>query len=570
MAYAFKRSITIDHTQVPSTQSGFPVLVYISDASFKTAAHSGHIQNTVTQSGGNPVTMPADMVFTSDAGGTTKIPWEVDSYDGTNGILWAWVYLSSVSSSVDTVFYVFYDDVTVTTQQNTSSLAPSNVWNGTYVGVWHLSDGTTLYTNDSSPTGANVTANGSGVAATGKIDGGYGTFANGYLQGANQSALNFTTQNFSASFWMNQGTAANWLPIEQGSFNNAGWYVYCNAGVDIALETQHGTQTELKATGIITNNTWLLIHVVRTGSTTGAIYLNGVAQSVTGSVANPNTDNFDPLYINSTFGAIKGTMDEARVASVALTADWCATEYHNQNNPGAFSVVGAETANATNLSISVSETTTVTDTVSMKEVSYINVQDTTVVSETKNLEEISSISVNDTTVISESVNLELISYINVTDTSVVTDSPTILIPILTLSVSDTTAMAESVTIEDIEEGISVSDLTIVSDTATLFIPVLTLSVSDTITVTDVVSLFITVLKIVVTDTTIVSDVETNSIISYINVNDTTPISEVVNIVSFNPLPPVIGAKIIVYLGWKQSTYIIQLGWKQSSYVITVE
>src|SRR5665213_1586753 len=108
MAYAFSRSLTIDHTQCGSSDSSnFAVLVKLDSSNagttMKTVANGGHIQNTVTQSGGNAVTMPADLIFTSDSGGTTKVPWEIDSYDGTNGILWAWVKLATVSHTSNTV-----------------------------------------------------------------------------------------------------------------------------------------------------------------------------------------------------------------------------------------------------------------------------------------------------------------------------------------------------------------------------------------------------------------------------------------------------------------------------------
>src|ERR1017187_5598006 len=74
-AYSYTRTVSVDHTKCGSASalSDFPVLVSISHTTFETVANGGHISNTVTQSGGNAVTMPADMIFTSDAGGTTKI-----------------------------------------------------------------------------------------------------------------------------------------------------------------------------------------------------------------------------------------------------------------------------------------------------------------------------------------------------------------------------------------------------------------------------------------------------------------------------------------------------------------
>ena len=83
---AFTRSLTIDHTQVPSTLSDFPVLVSFTNATFKTVANGGHVLGT------NMFT------FSSDSGGSSLLKWEVERYNATTGELIAWVKIASVSS----------------------------------------------------------------------------------------------------------------------------------------------------------------------------------------------------------------------------------------------------------------------------------------------------------------------------------------------------------------------------------------------------------------------------------------------------------------------------------------
>ena len=73
--------MTIDHTKVPSTQSNFTVLVSVTDPALKTIANGGHVANANGY----------DIGFYADSGGSTKLKWEVEKYDGTVGNLIAWV-----------------------------------------------------------------------------------------------------------------------------------------------------------------------------------------------------------------------------------------------------------------------------------------------------------------------------------------------------------------------------------------------------------------------------------------------------------------------------------------------
>ena len=134
-----KRSLTIDHTKVPSTQSNFTVLVSLTDPALKTVANGGHVVNANGY----------DIGFYADSGGTTKLKWEVEKYDGTTGNLIAWVKIPSVSSSIDTVFYLMYGDSSINTDQSD----PPNTWDSNFKGVWHLGNGSTLSLNDSTSNG---------------------------------------------------------------------------------------------------------------------------------------------------------------------------------------------------------------------------------------------------------------------------------------------------------------------------------------------------------------------------------------------------------------------------------
>ena len=86
--------------------------------------------------------------------------WEVDRYNASTGEFVAWVKIPSVSSSIDTLFYLKYGDVTVTTDQSD----PVNVWTNSYLSVNHLGNGTTLSLVD--PVNSLFNGVNSGVTAT--------------------------------------------------------------------------------------------------------------------------------------------------------------------------------------------------------------------------------------------------------------------------------------------------------------------------------------------------------------------------------------------------------------------
>src|SRR6266478_3210644 len=121
----FTRTLTIDHTQVPSTQTDFPILVNFTDSTFKTVANGGRVSAT------NAFT------FSSDSIGASLLKWEIERYNASTGEIVAWVKIASVSSVSDTVFYLRYGD-NITTDQSD----PTNVWTNNFTCVFHLKDGT--------------------------------------------------------------------------------------------------------------------------------------------------------------------------------------------------------------------------------------------------------------------------------------------------------------------------------------------------------------------------------------------------------------------------------------------
>ena len=146
--WSYRKNITIDYTKVQGTQNNFPVLIKLTDLNLSTKA----------QPDGD------DIVFTDCY--RNQLNHEIEYYHSTSGELVAWVNVPSLSSTANTVLYLYYGNPSCSNQEN-----PVGVWNSSFVMVQHLNEtsGTcndsTYHNNDGHPVG------GLNQNAVGMIDG---------------------------------------------------------------------------------------------------------------------------------------------------------------------------------------------------------------------------------------------------------------------------------------------------------------------------------------------------------------------------------------------------------------
>lgn len=167
-----RKKITIDYTKVQGGQVGFPVLVNLaSDSDLASKA----------QTTGN------DILFTS-SDGTTKIPHEIEKYIGTTGELWAWVK-ADLSSSANTVLYMYYDNIGAGNQQN-----KPGTWDSSFKMVQHLSETSGTHADSTSNSNTGTANGGMSQGVAGKIAGADnfdGT--DDYISVPDSASLNFGT-----------------------------------------------------------------------------------------------------------------------------------------------------------------------------------------------------------------------------------------------------------------------------------------------------------------------------------------------------------------------------------------
>ena len=343
-ASGYVRSIVIDHTQVAgSDQQDFPVLVTGIYPFLTDVANGG--RSTSAQG--------LDMVFSSDAAGHNLLDYEIDNYDTATGRAAFWVRVPALSHSSDTTLYLWYGLNGITDSQENKA----GVWSNGFGGVWHFGTPTQPITSDSTDNANNATNNGvsaslGNVGSAGTFDGTGNTFFD--IPSA-ESLKPATTLTLEAWVKMTSGTFfpdifsldyhadGNWgFPYQAYALD----FLQGGLAPRIEVTVPSGTPNSVAAPSEIATSQWN--HVVGTyDGTNFVLYSNGV-QVVTA----PQTGVIDygtskDLDIGSrspysTGEAINGLIDEARLSTVARSADWVATEYSNQSKPNLFLTLGSE------------------------------------------------------------------------------------------------------------------------------------------------------------------------------------------------------------------------------------
>ncbi len=342
--YAYERTIVINHSQVPNTdQTSFPVLVSVTDPLLATTSYGGHVASTSGY----------DIIFTSDAGGANKLDHEIESYNPATGQIAMWVRIPVLSHTSDTTIYLLYGNSSVTTSQENKN----GVWDSNYGGVWHLGgSGTALATADSTSHANNGTVIGSASEVPGQI--GNGVALAGYRNyidaGSNASVL--PTHTGTLSVWVKYNLFSSWTtPIGNGNTysDTNGALLWNDAYGDVYFEVNGPSSHSRTPNGTLAVGQWYFLTGAWDGSTV-SLYVNGAP---VGSA--PQLNDASPAYhltlgvdgaLSSYGDFLNGILDEARVSSIARSADWVATEYNNQASPATFYSISAENLHAISIS----------------------------------------------------------------------------------------------------------------------------------------------------------------------------------------------------------------------------
>ena len=321
--------ITIDSTLVDADLTNFPIYVDLSDfTSTDLFTHSKNNGGDIRMANANGDQLAAELV----------------SFDnGTNTGELHFVANGTLSSTVDTDFYLYYDNPGASVLAETDTYGANNVWINNYLAVWHMDDdpsGSAPQLLDSTSRSVDGTSTGSMTGAdvvAGKFGNAMdmdGTDDNFSIADTTIEASLPATNDFTISGWVYQHSSASYDTMM--GWNNP-WML---------IAPQHtATQARIYWEGVLFDvttgsnlNSWHYHTFTSYSSTDHRYNIDGGADIGTSSAVRPGSIYTD-FYLGSyspTNGEIDGLLDELRVSGVARSPEWISTEYNNQNTPATF------------------------------------------------------------------------------------------------------------------------------------------------------------------------------------------------------------------------------------------
>ena len=341
--YSYRDTITVNASEVPNTdQTSFPLLVSGTFSYLEASSSGGDVVNGKGY----------DILFTSDASGTSPLSYERELYVATSGIATFWVKIPTLSHTTNTSIYLFFGNASTTSDQSN----PTAVWDSNYLGVWHMDDSIAAgAVHDSTANGDNLSFVGAwsaGQSVTGPMGG-----ALSFI-GSNSDEIQLNplplilkpTSSISLEIWMNrQESDGN----ENDFFDSC-----CSFDYDLGVAANGYflsdpflylvTDGSFGGASGISDFAWHFLAATKS-STLETLYLDGGFNGSTTVSASISTGDTE-LNIGGDDGSdLYGSfyIDEARISGIARSADWITTEYNNYNSPSSFYGITGPVQNVT-------------------------------------------------------------------------------------------------------------------------------------------------------------------------------------------------------------------------------
>lgn len=328
--WEYRKEITIDHNQVASDLSNFPICINITDTDLRDKA----------QADGD------DILFTNETG--TQLNHEIELYNSTTGQLVSWVNVTDLSSTSNTTLYMYYNNSGASNQENVG-----DVWDSNYLSVHHFV-GETYTDIDDSTNNNNDIVNWGGTPEYNQ-EGyfGYATIFNGFnefLETAQTFSWGKVTLEavFNVASFPASGSMTILENYDPSSGEHTGLRVWNDNKINFFVDDDvyaywHEKNSQVMAGDTKYYGAGTFDHTVDTIH----IYLNNYPRYTNTNVLTGVMDADEPFYFGSKEGSeqyFDGMLDEIRISDIARSQAWINTTYHSFFNAtdGGFFTLGSE------------------------------------------------------------------------------------------------------------------------------------------------------------------------------------------------------------------------------------
>lgn len=352
MGYRYRRTITFDHTKVPNSDlTQFVALILGTYSYLATEANGGKVKNANGY----------DIAFFSDAGRTSKLYWELESYDAATGAVQIWVEVPTLSHETDTTIYMFYGNADISTFQGDDLYIGGDYEGGS---AWRNAGGHALHMEDNAAnttvTGAwqrpdpdgnwTAQANTSDKTTTGKI--GKALTFNGSSDYAVCNAVDNIRDiwtNMTLCAWVKAPSATGGKTILRMATSGIDIYFGITAHkIELAMYSGSTWTGQVNdGTSNVDDDAWHMVQATwhRSDNIT-KVYVDGELENTVALANNPALSPSLHWWIGrypvSSGDWFTGLLDEIRLWTTDHSADWIKAEFNNQNSPGTFYGVGGE------------------------------------------------------------------------------------------------------------------------------------------------------------------------------------------------------------------------------------
>lgn len=284
-----------------------------------------------------------DLRISSDPDGENEVPVEIVTSSIPDKKAEIWVKIPSLEHDTPTPLFLWAGNKNHSLPEPNDPFGSQAVWGSSVILRHHY--GGSGYDSSQGDNGGTI----SGATRTdGKI--GRALYFDGsgsHIQMAHKSNQ-LLTSGFTMSAWIKPDSIGNSLGRifdKSTATNGSGGFYYTlslsGGGTGgLGFTVNNGTPAE-STKSVISYSEWNYVAITVTSGALAQHYLNGLAtgsSATTGALSGITTTN--ALRIGARSGAtdrnFDGVIDEARITTAVLSADWLMTEYNNQNSPTTF------------------------------------------------------------------------------------------------------------------------------------------------------------------------------------------------------------------------------------------